>query len=67
MYIGTRPLLFLSIFFILSSFQTLKSFVANSLETVRPMRLNLGTHVNSGLTLRVYHNQAVVPYSCLYS
>ena len=39
---------FLSSFFFLSNFQTLKFFVILFSGTVRPRRLKLGTHVDSG-------------------
>ena len=34
--------------------------------TVRPRRLKLGTHVDSGQVYRVYRNQAAAAYSSLY-
>ena len=37
-----------SSFFFLSNFQTLKFFVTLFSQTMRPRRLKLGTHVNSG-------------------
>ena len=57
--------LYLFIFF-LSNFQTLKFFVTLFSGTVRPRRLKLGTHVNSGWMFRVYQNQAAAAYSSLY-
>ena len=45
-------------FFFLSSFQTLKCFVTLFSGTVRPRRLKLGTHMDSGQTYRVYRNHA---------
>ena len=33
---------------------------------MRPRRLKLGTHVDSGLMYRVYRNQAVAAYSSLH-
>ena len=44
---------FISSFFFLSNYQTLKFFVILFPETVRPRRLKLGTHVNSGQMYRV--------------
>ena len=52
--------------FLLSSFQTLKFFVTLFSGTVRPRRLKLGTHVDSGQVYRVYLNQASAAYSFLY-
>ena len=51
---------FISSFFFLSNFLTLKFFVTLFSGTVRPRRLKLGTHVNSGQSYRVYWNQAVL-------
>ena len=45
--------------FFLSSFQTLNYFVILQSGTMRPRRLKLGTHVDSGWMYRVYYNQAV--------
>ena len=59
-----RP--FISSFFFLSNFQTLKVFVTLFSGTVRPRRLKLGTHVDSGQMYRVYQNQAAATYSSLY-
>ena len=53
-------------FFFLSNFQTLKFFVTLFSGTVRPMRLILGTHVDSGQMYPVYRNQAAAAYSSLY-
>ena len=50
--------LFISSFFFLSNFQTLKFFVTLFSGTVRPGRLILGTHMDSGHMYRVYRNQA---------
>ena len=49
---------FISSFFFLSNFQTLKCFVTFLSGTVRPRRLKLGTHVDSGQMYRAYRNQA---------
>ena len=57
---------FISSFFFLSNFQTLKFFVTLFSGTVRPRRLKLGTHVDSGQTYRVYENQVATAYSSLY-
>ena len=48
--------------FFLFYFQTLKMFVTLSSGTVRPRRLKLGAHVNSGWMHRVYRNQAAAAY-----
>ena len=47
-----RP--FISSFFFLSNFQTFKIFVTLFSGTVRPRRLKLGTHVDSGQMYRVF-------------
>ena len=44
---------FISSFFFLSSFQTFKFFVTLFSRTVRPRRLKLGTHMDSGRMYRV--------------
>ena len=54
------------VIFFLSNFQTLKFFVTFFSGTVRPRRLKLGTHVNSGQMYRVYRNQAAVAYLSIY-
>ena len=64
MYTGICP--FICSFFFLSNFQTLKIFVTLFSGTVRPRRLKLGTHMNSGQMYRVYRNQAAAIYSSLY-
>ena len=70
-YIGIRLLLlicsFSFSFFFLSNFQTLKCFVILFSGTVRPRRLKLGTHVDSGQIYHVYRNQAAASYLSLYS
>ena len=55
-------------FFIFLSLQfpTLKFFVTLFSGTVRPRRLKLGTHVDSGQMYHVYRNQAAAAYSSLY-
>ena len=57
---------FISSFFFLSNFQTLKFFATLFSGTVRPRRLKLGKHVDSGQMYRVYWNQAAASYSYLY-
>ena len=57
---------FISSFFFLSSFQTLKLFVTLFSGTVRPRRLKLGTHVDSGQMYLINRNQAAVAYWSLY-
>ena len=49
---------FIFSFFFLSNFQTLKSFVTLFSGTVRPRRLKLVTHVDSGQMYSVYRYQA---------
>ena len=55
-------------FFIFLSlqFSTLKFFVTLFSGTVRPRRLELGTHMNSGQVYHVYQNQAAAAYSSFY-
>ena len=57
---------FISSFFFLSKFQTLKFFVTLFSGAVRPRRLKLGTHIDSGQMYCVYRNQAAAAYSSLY-
>ena len=57
---------FISSVFFLSNFQTLKFFVTLILVTVRPIKLTLDTHMDSGWMYRVYRNQAAASYSFLY-
>ena len=54
------------LFFFLSYFQTSKIFVILFSGTVRPRKLTLGTHVDSGQMYCVYKNQAAAAYSSLY-
>ena len=65
-FTGIRLLLLISpivsSFFFLSNFQTLKFFVTLFSRTVRPRRLKLGTHVDSGQMYHVYQNQAAAAY-----
>ena len=56
---------FISSFFFLSNYQTLKIFVTFFSGTVRSRRLKLGTHVDSGQMYRVYRNQAAAAYLSL--
>ena len=58
-----RP--FISSFFFLYNFQTLKFFTLFS-GTVRHRRLKHGTHVDSWHLYRVYRNQPAAAYSSLY-
>ena len=55
-------------FFIFLSlqFSTLKFFVTLFSGTVRPRRLKLGTHMDSGQMYHVNWNQAAAAYSSLY-
>ena len=69
MFTGIRLLLlihpFISSFFFLQ-FSTLKFFVTLFSWTVRPRRLKLGTHMDSGQMYHVYQNQAATAYSSHY-
>ena len=69
-YSGIRLLLhiclFISSFFFLSNFQTLKCFITLFSGTVRPRMLKLGTIVDSGQMYHVYWNQAAAAYLSLY-
>ena len=55
-------------FFIFLSlkFSTLKFFITLFSGTVRPRRLKLGTHIDSGQMYHVYQNQAAAAYSSPY-
>ena len=53
---------FISSFFFLSNFQTLKIFFTLFSGTVRRRRLKLGTHMDNGWVYRVYWNQAAAAY-----
>ena len=53
---------FISSFFFLSNFQTLKFFITLFSRTARPRRLKLGTHMDSGQMYCVYRNQAAAAY-----
>ena len=66
---GIRPLLRIHpsfSFFFLSNLCTLKFFITLFSGTVRPRRLKLGTHMDSGQMYCVYRNQAAAAYSSLY-
>ena len=67
---GIRLLLlihpFICSFFFLSSFQTSKFFITLFSGAVRPGRLILGTHVDSGQMYRVFRNQAAATYLFIY-
>ena len=71
MYTGIRLLLhirpFISSFFFLSNFQTLKSFVALFSGTVRPIKFKLDTQLDVGWMYRVCRNQATTSYLSLIS
>ena len=58
---------FISSFFFLSNFQTLKFFITLFSGTVRPRRLKLCTHVDGGQMYRVYWNQAAAIYLSPFS
>ena len=68
MYTRNRLLLLIRPFIHFSSFQfsTLKYFITLFSGTVRPRRLKLGTHIDSGQMYHVYWNQAAAAYSSLY-
>ena len=57
-----------SYFFIFLSlqFSTLKFFVTLFSGTMRPRRLKIGTHMDSGQLYLVYQSQAAAAYSSLY-
>ena len=57
---------FISSFFFLSNFQTLKFFVTLFSGTVRPRRLKHGTQEDSGQLYCVYRNQAAAAYLSLF-
>ena len=52
--------------FLCLQFSNIKIFVTLFSGTVRPRRLKLGTHMDSGQMYRVYRNQAVATYLYLY-
>ena len=58
---------FISSVFFLSNFQTLKFFIALFSGTVRPIKLTLDTHMDSGWMHHVYRNQAAASYFSLIS
>ena len=53
-------------FIFLSNFRTLEFFITLFSGTVRPRRLKLGSHVDSGQVYRVYWNRATAAYLSLY-
>ena len=57
---------FISSFFFLSNFQTLKFFITLFSGTMGPRMLKLGTHMDSGQMYRAYQTQVAVAYSSLY-
>ena len=57
---------YLSLCFFIFLFQTLKFFITLFSWTVRPRRLKLGTHVDSGQMCRIYRNQAAAAYLSPY-
>ena len=58
--------LFISSFFFLYNFQTLKCFITLFSGTMRPRRLKLGTQVDSGQMYGIYRYQTAAAYSSLY-
>ena len=50
-------------FFFLTNFSALKFFITLFSGTVRPRRLKLDTHIDSGQMYHVYQNQAAAAYS----
>ena len=52
--------------FLYLQFSTLKFFITLFSGTVRPRRLKLGTHIDSGQMYLVYRNQVAAAYSSLY-
>ena len=60
-YLSPYFFIFLSV-----QFSTLKFFVTLFSGTMRPRRLKLGTHIDSGQMYLVYQNQAAAAYSFLY-
>ena len=70
MYIRIRLLLLIHPFyffiFLSLQFSVLKFFITPFSGTVRPRRLKLGTHIDSGQMYHVYWNQAGAAYSSHY-
>ena len=64
MLLHIRP--FISSIFFLSNFLTLNFFMTFFSETVRPRKMKLDTHVDSGHMYHVYRNQAAAAYLSLY-
>ena len=54
------------LYFLFLQYSSIKIFVTLFSGTVRPRRLKLGSHVNSGWMCRVYQNQAAAAYLSLY-
>ena len=52
--------------FLSLQFSNIKIFVTLLSGTVRPRKLKLGTHMDSGWMYRVYQNQAAAAYLSLY-
>ena len=68
-YLNQTAAAYLSLYFFilfLNYFQTFKFFFTLVSRTVRPRRLKLSTHVDSGKMYRVYRNQTAAAYSSLY-
>ena len=63
---GERSLPFGLLVFLSLQFSTLKIFVTLFSGTLRPRRLKIGTHLDSGQMYHVYQNQAAAAYSSLY-
>ena len=57
---------FMSSFYFLSNFQTLKIFIALLSGNVRRTKLKLGAHVDNGWMYRVSRNQTAAAYSSYY-
>ena len=49
-------------YFFFLQYSSIKIFVTLFTGTVKPRRLNLGAHVDSGWMYRVYQNQAAAAY-----
>ena len=68
MYTRFRLLLLIHpfIYFLSVQFSTLKFFITLFSGTVRPRRLKLGSHIDSGQMYHVYLNQTAAAYSSHY-
>ena len=65
---GIRLLLLIYSFLFLSlQFSNIRIFVTSFSGTVRPRRLKLDTHMDSGQMYRIYRNKAAAAYLSLYS